>query len=210
MRFCDRLKVQRKLKGFTQEHVAKCLSLTKSAVSRWETGHSIPDGELLHGLSDLLEVKAEWLLSGDEINSSNTVTLVDFYSDVLASAGNGHLNNDESTEKYPMPKNIVDYEGVSNICCIKTSGKSMMPVLADGSIVALNTSKKTIRDGMMYVIRQGDLLRVKILIEKPKKIIIRSYNTEFEDEEFIKNDEYNDDFVIVGQVVWHSSYLEKM
>ncbi|EGU37255.1 XRE family transcriptional regulator [Vibrio scophthalmi] len=209
MRFGDRLKIQRKLKGFTQQSVAQSLSLSKVAISRWERGHSIPSGDILDSLSRLLDVDAEWLLLGEEQYASNSVILVEFYHDVYASAGNGHSNEDESMDKYPMPKNIVNYEGMDNICCIRISGKSMMPVLADGSIVALNTNKKAIKDGMMYVIRQGDLLRVKMLIETPEKIIIRSYNNDFRDEEFVKYADNGEDFFIVGQVVWHSSYLEK-
>lgn len=209
MRFGVRLKIQRKLKGLTQQSVGQSLLLSKVAISRWERGHSVPSGEVLEALAILLDVDAEWLLLGEDCTVTNSVILVDFYNDIYASAGNGHSNGSEFSEKYPMPKNIVHNEGIDNICCIRITGKSMMPVLADGSIVALNKEKKVIRDGMMYVIRQGDLLRVKMLIETPDKIIIRSYNHDFVDEEFTKHMEYAEDFTIVGQVVWHSSYLGK-
>nr|AKN35854.1 Transcriptional regulator [Vibrio tasmaniensis] len=209
MRFSDRLKTQRKLKGLTQENIAQCLSLTKVSISRWERGHSIPSGDALNTLATMLEVDAEWLLTGKNKNKYEEVTLVDFYKDVYASAGNGSSNGNEATEQYPLPVNIINNEGTKNLCCIRAKGKSMMPVLSDGSIVALNTQKKTIRDGMMYVIRQGDLLRIKILIETPEKIIIRSYNHEFEDEYLMRDSESEEDLAIIGQVIWHSSYLGK-
>ncbi|TKF94942.1 helix-turn-helix domain-containing protein, partial [Vibrio sp. F13] len=202
MRFSDRLKTQRKLKGLTQESIAQCLSLTKVAISRWERGHSIPSGDVLNTLATILEVNAEWLLTGK--NENEGVILVDFYKDVYASAGNGSLNENEGTEQYPLSANIVNNEGANNLCCIRVTGQSMIPVLSDGSIVALNIQKKAIRDGMMYVIRQRDLLRVKILIETPGQIIIRSYNHEFKDEFFIKNTEPEEGLVIIGQVVWYS------
>ncbi|MEZ9361440.1 XRE family transcriptional regulator [Vibrio cyclitrophicus] len=209
MRFSDRLKTQRKLKGLTQESIAQCLSLTKVSISRWERGHSVPSGDVLNTLATILEVDAEWLLTGNN-NECEGVALVDFYKDVYASAGNGSSNENEVTEQYPLSVNIVNNEGANNLCCIRVTGKSMMPVLSDGSIVALNTQKKTIRDGMMYVVRQRDLLRVKILIETPEKIIIRSYNHEFKDEFIIRSSENADDLVIIGQVIWHSSYLGKL
>ncbi|HAS6087887.1 TPA: helix-turn-helix domain-containing protein [Vibrio vulnificus] len=211
MRFSDRLKTQRKLKGLTQKSIAQSLVLSKVAISRWERGHSVPSGDILKALAKILEVDVEWLLTGKNNSECESVALVDFYNDVFASAGNGHSNENEMTEQYPLPVGVVNNEGKKNLACIRVTGKSMMPVLADGSIVALNTNKKTIRDGMMYVIRQGDLLRVKILIETPENIIIRSYNPDFKDEYFAKHavSESDEGFVIVGQVIWHSSYLEK-
>ncbi|MCU8168394.1 helix-turn-helix domain-containing protein [Vibrio vulnificus] len=209
MRFSDRLKTHRKLKGLTQTSIAQSIGLSKVAISRWERGHSVPSGDILKVLAKILEVDVEWLLTGKNNLECESVALVDFYDDVVASAGNGYSNESERAEQYPLPVSIVNNEGAKNLACIRVKGKSMMPVLADGSIVALNTNKNLIRDGMMYVIRQGDLLRVKILIETPEHIIIRSYNPDFKDEYFAKHTVPDEDFVIVGQVIWHSSYLGK-
>ncbi|MFA0012006.1 XRE family transcriptional regulator [Vibrio lentus] len=207
MRFGDRLKIQRKLKGITQLEIAEHVSLSKMAVSRWEKGDSIPAGETLNDLAKLLEVEPKWLLTGDLEGHREHVIFVDFYHEIFASAGDGNLCNNEAPEMYPIPKSIVENEGEENICCIRAKGNSMTPVLQDGSIIALNINKKELRDGMMYVIRQGDLLRVKVLIETPDNIIIRSYNQDFDDEVISKDARLDENLTIVGRVVWHSSYL---
>ncbi|MEK1975951.1 S24 family peptidase [Vibrio parahaemolyticus] len=203
MKFSDRLKQQRKLKGITQKAIATFVGVSNVAVSRWELGHSTPAGEALSKLADILECSSEWLLNGNQFDE---VAMVDFFADISAAAGNGNFNYHETSEKTPIPKWIVDQQPCNkNVCCIRVAGNSMEPVLKNGSIIALNPCMKTIKDGMMYVIRQDDLLRVKILIETPDGLIVRSYNRDFADEIYPKGAENNVE--IIGQVFWHSSYI---
>lgn len=51
----DSLKRLRKAKNLTQEDIASALGVSYQAVSRWETGASYPDIELLPALSALLD-----------------------------------------------------------------------------------------------------------------------------------------------------------
>lgn len=52
----------RKEKGFTQKELARQLFISDKAVSKWETGGSIPDTALLIPLAELLEVTVTELL----------------------------------------------------------------------------------------------------------------------------------------------------
>lgn len=52
----------RKEKGYTQREVAQRLFISDKAVSKWETGSSIPDTALLVPLAELLEVSVTELL----------------------------------------------------------------------------------------------------------------------------------------------------
>ncbi|KIF51582.1 XRE family transcriptional regulator [Vibrio owensii] len=204
MRFSDRLKQERKLKGLTQKAIADFIGVSKVAVSRWELGHSTPSGKVLEQLANILECSSEWLLSGNQFDE---VSMIGFYTEVKAAAGNRAYNHHESSEKMPIPKWIVEQQPCKEqVCCIRVTGNSMEPVLKNGSVIALDPCIKTIKDGMMYVIRQGELLRVKILIETPDSLIIRSYNPDFSDEVYPKNTD-NSNVEIVGQVFWHSSYI---
>lgn len=47
------LQLLRKKKGYTQSELAAKLSVTRQAVSKWETGSTLPDLEALLGLSKL-------------------------------------------------------------------------------------------------------------------------------------------------------------
>ena len=206
MKFSNRLKERRKIAGLTQKSVGDFIGISKMAVSRWELGYSIPRGKALADLAQLLDCTPKYLLNGDGEHKYAGVAMIDFYNSVSASAGNGYMNNDEDVIQIPILQSVIDQQSnKESVCCIRVSGNSMEPVLGSGSVIALNPHKKIISDGMMYVIRQGDLLRVKILIETPNDIIIRSYNRDFDDEIYSKNS--LEDFEIIGQVFWYSSSL---
>ena len=59
------LSALRKEKGFTQKELAQRLFISDKAVSKWETGASIPDTSLLIPLSELLGVSVTELLMGE-------------------------------------------------------------------------------------------------------------------------------------------------
>lgn len=54
----------RKAKGMTQKQVAEKLGVLPKTVSKWETGHGFPDTSLLAGVSEILGVSIDTLLSG--------------------------------------------------------------------------------------------------------------------------------------------------
>lgn len=57
----------RKEKGFTQVQLAEKLNITDRAVSKWETGKSMPDSSIMLELCDLLGITVNELLSGERI-----------------------------------------------------------------------------------------------------------------------------------------------
>ncbi|MEY8391173.1 XRE family transcriptional regulator [Lachnospiraceae bacterium] len=57
----------RKEKGLTQVQLAEQLNITNRAVSKWETGKSIPDVSIMIKLCDILGITVNELLSGERI-----------------------------------------------------------------------------------------------------------------------------------------------
>ena len=58
---------RRKEKGWTQTRLAEELGITDKAVSKWETGRSMPDLSLLSPLCTLLEITLNELFAGERI-----------------------------------------------------------------------------------------------------------------------------------------------
>lgn len=56
----------RKRKGYTQQELAEQLLVSNKAVSKWETGNSLPDISLLLPISEILEIKISELLQAEE------------------------------------------------------------------------------------------------------------------------------------------------
>ncbi len=62
---------QRKDKKLTQSQLAEKLGITDRAVSKWETGKSLPDTGIMLELCETLEITVNELLSGEIIEMTN-------------------------------------------------------------------------------------------------------------------------------------------
>ena len=69
MDFCDKLKKLRKDNNLTQEEFAEKIFVTRTAVSKWETGNGYPSLESLKLIADLFQMKIDELLSDDDIEN---------------------------------------------------------------------------------------------------------------------------------------------
>ena len=58
----------RKEKKLTQAQLAEKLNITDRAVSKWETGKSMPDSSIMLELCEILGITVNELLSGEEID----------------------------------------------------------------------------------------------------------------------------------------------
>lgn len=61
----------RKDMGLTQAVLAEKLGITDRAVSKWETGKSLPDASIMTELCDILGISVNELLNGDRIIMEN-------------------------------------------------------------------------------------------------------------------------------------------
>lgn len=67
MEFNEKLQELRKKKGLTQEELAEALFVSRTAVSKWESGRGYPNIESLKAISRFFSVTVDELLSADEI-----------------------------------------------------------------------------------------------------------------------------------------------
>lgn len=209
----ERIKQKRKLLGMTQQSLANILNIRSQTVSGWERSHSKPNGKLLAELATALDVSPSWILYGkidtEQIKTQSKCELVHFvklYDSVQASAGFGVENIDpiEFTE-YPLPKEtVLNQSNKNDLFCIRSYGNSMEPVFSDGAVLAVNPHKKELIDGRIFVVKTNSNLRVKVLKEHSKGIILSSFNHDYDDE-LILWDDMNDSFYILGEVFWFSS-----
>ncbi|MBE6836164.1 MAG: helix-turn-helix domain-containing protein [Ruminococcaceae bacterium] len=61
----------RKEKGLTQSALAEKLGITDRAVSKWETGKSLPDAAIMLELCKILGINVNELLSGERLEMTN-------------------------------------------------------------------------------------------------------------------------------------------
>ena len=61
----------RKKQNLTQGKLAEKLDITDRAVSKWETGKTMPDSSIMLELCDILKISVNELLSGEKIDMEN-------------------------------------------------------------------------------------------------------------------------------------------
>lgn len=70
----ERIRDARKAKNLSQEELAKQLFISRSALTKWETGQSMPDIRMLKQLADVLDVSLEYLASDDSVRPDPSAT----------------------------------------------------------------------------------------------------------------------------------------
>lgn len=67
MEFSEKLQELRKARSLTQEQLAEALFVSRTAVSKWESGRGYPSIDSLKGLSRFFSVSIDELICSDEI-----------------------------------------------------------------------------------------------------------------------------------------------
>ena len=67
MEFNEKLQELRKNKNLTQEELAQQLYVSRTAISKWESGRGYPNIDSLKAISKFFSVTIDELLSGDEV-----------------------------------------------------------------------------------------------------------------------------------------------
>jgi transcriptional regulator with XRE-family HTH domain len=71
----EKIQQLRKSKGFSQEELAACITISRQAISKWEMGESKPDIDNIIQISKLFGVSTDYLLIDDyDSNSNNKIT----------------------------------------------------------------------------------------------------------------------------------------
>ena len=139
---------------------------------------------------------------------NNDEYAVPFYQDIRLAAGNGFADDiaDYNNFKLRFSKATLRKQGVQyeNAVCVIADGNSMEPVIPDGTTVGIDLGNKTIRDGKIYAINHGGLLRIKLLYNMPnEQVKIRSYNSDKPPDEISELQ----DISVLGNVFWYSVLL---
>lgn len=67
MEFNEKLQMLRKQKGLTQEELAEVLYVSRTAISKWESGRGYPNIDSLKQIANFFSVTIDELLSCDEV-----------------------------------------------------------------------------------------------------------------------------------------------
>ncbi len=100
----------RKEKGYTQKELAQQLYVSDKAVSKWETGNSIPDTSLLIPLAELLGVSVTELLMCERMEK-NAILETDTVEDIVKTAI--HYGEEKTERAYQVKSRWFIFYGIS-------------------------------------------------------------------------------------------------
>lgn len=227
-----RLRTTREQANLTQAELGKLVGVSQNAIQKIESGKTLEPRNLLQ-LAMALKVDPLWLQTGksnatneqqktgssiSEFGSFDTWDRntplseddveIPLLKDIRLAAGNGFADDimDYNNFKLRFSQATLKRYGIQpeNAICVIADGNSMEPVIPDQATVGIDTGNKTIRDGKIYAINHGGLLRIKILYNLPNyQVRIHSYNEEEH------RDEISDlqDITVIGKVFWYSVLL---
>lgn len=220
----DRLKFAREKMGLSQSELGDRIGLSQQSVAKIENG-ATQQPRKIKEIARALGVTQQWLQFGVEENGSlsdfvveeaeemvvdaDTFALVPIL-DIELSAGNGCEAEivESVVETFPLRRFDLRKAGVpaNRARIVKIWGNSLLPVLNNGDYVAVDTSQsKIIRDGDLYALRDGVLLRVKVLINKPDGgLVLRSFNKDEYPDEVLTLHEKLARIHVIGRVFWSS------
>lgn len=108
--FGERLRILRLGKNLTGEQLGKFLSVTKVAISNWESGNRTPDADMLIKIADFFDISLDYLLGRTDdpdtiILTNKDLPVPEKYKDVDIKIG---------ADRKTMPK-VITEEMVENI-----------------------------------------------------------------------------------------------
>ncbi|MCC8196267.1 MAG: helix-turn-helix domain-containing protein [Ruminococcus sp.] len=74
MALSEKLYTLRKKSGLSQEQLAEELNVSRQAISKWESGNSIPESDKLVAISNYFNVSLDYLLKDDESSGAASPT----------------------------------------------------------------------------------------------------------------------------------------
>ena len=116
---------RRKAKSWTQSQLAEKLGITDKAISKWETGRSMPDLSLFIPLCELLEVTLNELFAGESIPEEKLKEKAD---EVLMEVITNWLGSEKwkAKEDDIALKNVLEVQNVSKV--YETENNSVLAV----------------------------------------------------------------------------------
>jgi phage repressor protein C with HTH and peptisase S24 domain len=215
-----RLRIAREHSGMSITEMAEHLNMSFPGYRDNENGKRTPKSSVIEGFIKL-GYDANWILTGegqmllssqpslesapetDEESEFSDFVLIPGYS-VQVAAGAGTFPYDEQpSRKLAFRKKWLKFRGLceKDLVLVFARGDSMEPTINDNDTLMIDTSKRDLSDGSIYVIRTDHHLivkRVQTLLNQT--IVLISDNKSYQSIN-VKLDEAKD-LEVIGKVVW--------
>lgn len=185
----------------TAREICKIWGMDETAFSRKKTAGTEIKYKNIKQLEEVYNIDLTGTYKIRQFNEDNII--VDYYTDIEASCGNGIFPSSEAVEKISIPlKAISDYSINASYSIIKAKSDSMMPEIKPKDLLIVQKYKgEPIKDNHIYIFIYDGCLYCKYLSNNLGQIIVRSANSIYPTR-YIEKENLND-FSIIGEVKGH-------
>lgn len=118
MLFADTLKKLRTKKRLSQNDIAKRMYVTPTTVSRWESGHRLPDAAMISRLSDVLDTDVNVLLNAAAQSDEQPIVIMVDDNKVILNGGMPIIEEvipNASVTGFTKPSEAVEYAKANRV-----------------------------------------------------------------------------------------------
>lgn len=118
MLFADTLKKLRTEKRLSQNDIAKRMYVTPTTVSRWESGHRLPDAAMIARLSDVLDTDVNVLLNAAAQSDEQPIVIMVDDNKVILNGGMPIIEEvipNASVTGFTKPSEAVEYAKANRV-----------------------------------------------------------------------------------------------
>ena len=182
--------------NISQSLLAESLGITRQTVSNRIKNDSEVTVSELKKVEEFFNVK---LL--DNIESTQEVAYIDYYSDIFASCGEGSIIFSSEKTKLPIPTSMISgYTKNKLYSMINATGNSMSPTIENGDkLIVEHWNGDQIQDNKIYVFCYNNEFFVKRLSKNIDEIIIKSDNPEYRMRTISTNN--FSELILIGKIV---------
>ena len=180
-----------------QKKKPKSLGITRQTVSNRIKNESQVTVSELKKIEDFFGIT---IFKENQIND-DSVTYLDYYTDVFASCGNGAVIFSDEKEKLPMPTTLITgFSKQKTYSMINASGNSMSPTIENGDkLIVEHWNGEQIQDNKIYVFCFNNEFFIKRLSKNLDEIIIKSDNPEYRIRTI--NGSTVQDLILIGKII---------
>ncbi|MEB5475510.1 XRE family transcriptional regulator [Acinetobacter pollinis] len=209
----------RRAHKLTQPKLAKAAKVSQSTISDLENGKKSVSAEILQQISKVLNTTIDNLVNGGDLLASKQNDVIklpvsslneDYEIKFFETFSNTSSNEDTSqilSKNFTLVrvnKSMLNRNNIKNYNCISINniGDSMSPKINDGDIAYIDISRNEVKDGKIFLVRQGDLFRLRRVYQLPNKgLRLVSDNKEaYPEERFTSEQIEKDNIEIIGWV----------
>lgn len=200
-------RLQMAMNGLSGNAFAKQVGMSEAVIRDYLAGRTYPSLNRAAIIADKCNVPLEWLITGkgsstlfDEEEATCTIPVYDLHmadciGEKAVAMGAPPLS------ELPFDRSWINYRGLNknDLVIFWAKGDSMEPTVANYDALVINTANKRPMDGYIFIVRYGDHLCTKRIQVRAKSLMLISDNNAYPP---IVIDEDNDDFEIIGRVVY--------